>query len=52
MKSDCDAFAEDPELEIARILMEAATAVKYTGDTSRVIRDINGNTCGKWELKI
>jgi hypothetical protein len=44
------AFAEEPEREIARLLREAADRIEPDGLLSgtRVLVDINGNTCGSW----
>lgn len=44
------AFAEDPKMEIARILREAAKKIEddHVGGN---LKDINGNTVGRWEIE-
>ena len=43
-----DAFDDCPE-ECVRILREIANALRH-GQADGAVRDINGNTIGKWEL--
>lgn len=45
-----DAFAENPELEVSRILREIADKVE-NGNISGKIRDINGNQVGIFKIK-
>ena len=45
-----EAFAEDPEIEVASLLRRIASKVE-SGYTSGPVRDINGNTVGRWSLK-
>jgi hypothetical protein len=47
ISTDNEAFSADPGAEIARILRFAADQVAGNGITA--LRDINGNTVGKWE---
>ncbi len=44
------AFEEAPASELARILRELANRVEGDGDELGLIRDINGNTVGKFEV--
>lgn len=48
---DCsnDAFEEDLEYEVARILRNAADKLR-SGETEGTLRDINGNTVGSYKL--
>lgn len=50
IKTDNDAFAENPEKEVARILADLGKRMKDSHFAARNrpehIRDINGNTCG------
>lgn len=41
-----NAFAEQPEQEVARILREAADRIER-GDGDFSLKDINGNQCGE-----
>ena len=47
IETDNEAFSADPGAESARILRFAADQVAGNGISS--LRDINGNTVGKWE---
>lgn len=48
---DNDAFGDEPEHEIARILKEFATAIHTYGIASKhSLRDLNGNTVGNTRL--
>ena len=50
---DSDAFADQPEIEIARLLRHAATRVEqgfFGRHSAMQVRDINGNTVGRWEF--
>jgi hypothetical protein len=46
------AFARDPSNEIRRILLELANRIEPcpTGEGRGNLRDLNGNTVGRWEL--
>lgn len=46
-ETDNDAFAENPEIEIARILR--AVADNVSGADGGYIRDVNGNHIGTWD---
>lgn len=48
-KTGNSAFGNDPTVEISRILGFIAGHVK-NGNTEAVIRDVNGNVIGKYEL--
>ena len=47
--TDNDAFAEDPQAEVARILRRVARTVVAGSDGGRCM-DINGNAVGSWEF--
>ena len=49
-RTDSAAFNGDPTDEISRILWQITGRVK-TGGTMGVIRDINGNVIGKYEIE-
>jgi hypothetical protein len=52
LNCDNEAFKYNCGNEIARILLEIATKAEYIrGPDYGNLRDINGNTVGKWELK-
>jgi hypothetical protein len=51
LNTDNDAFAEDPALEVARILREAADKLE-SGCTGSQLRDGNGNKVGQFTLDI
>lgn len=44
-----EAFADDPNEEIARLLEKAAQRVR-DGYQSDLLRDANGNTVGSWSI--
>jgi len=49
ISSNNDAFREDPDGEVCRILEETLAAVKeggVGGNREKTLRDINGNRCG------
>lgn len=46
---DNDAFGDDPQAELCRILGEIMEQLEG-GDMSHRIRDYNGNTVGAWAL--
>lgn len=43
------AFENAPEVETARILSDIASHL-LNGYKSRIVRDVNGNNIGSWEL--
>lgn len=43
-----DAFADEPNEELARLLEKAAQRLR-SGYVSDTLRDSNGNTVGKWD---
>jgi len=43
------AFADDPEMELARIFEKLADRLRMFGHLDHSIRDINGNTVGRIE---
>jgi hypothetical protein len=49
---ECDnaAFDDAPRYEISRILKELAERIEDGGDWTGVIRDVNGNRIGEFEL--
>lgn len=49
IKTDNAAFTDDPDAEVARILRAAADRVE-NGEMPGALRDINGNTVGRFEL--
>jgi hypothetical protein len=50
IKTDNAAFEDQPAIEIARILREAADRVEQSPIlVMGILRDINGNEVGKWE---
>lgn len=53
IRTDNDAFADDPRPEIARILRDIANRVESGDDYHhyRTIFDINGNDVGRFALK-
>lgn len=50
---ECDnaAFEEDPAQEVSRILTRTASHV-LNGHTEGRVKDINGNTIGRWSLEL
>lgn len=46
---DKDAFADQRDAEIARILRDAADHIER-GEWQRVVKDINGNTIGDYGI--
>jgi hypothetical protein len=48
IKTDNEAFSADPAAEITRIMRDVARWVR-DGSIGGTMRDINGNTVGKWE---
>ena len=50
IESGNEAFTEDPEAEVARILREVADKLQHENGGN--IRDINGNTVGLYELLV
>jgi hypothetical protein len=53
MTCDNDAFADMPELEVARILRSIATKLEFNKPSGfyETIFDDNGNDVGRWRLK-
>ncbi len=49
IRMDTDAFCDLPSTELARILRLCAIAAEE-GDSEMVLRDLNGNTVGKFEV--
>ena len=45
-----DAFGDAPEVEVGRILSRLAEHIASFGGDGGPIRDINGNTVGRWAL--
>lgn len=46
-----DAFNDAPERELARILRNVADKLETVGTGNRApVRDVNGNTVGRWEI--
>lgn len=50
IKTDNEAFSEDPGYEIARILKKIAQKLE-DGDTNGPVMDVNGNKVGQWVLE-
>ena len=51
IETENDAFSGDGEREVARLLRALAIRVE-AGEVDGVIRDINGNRCGAFDLRI
>ena len=51
IETDNAAFADDPWVEIARILRAVADRVELHGDRASRIRDANGNSVGRFEYE-
>lgn len=49
--TDNDAFAGDGAGEVARLLRNIAERVAG-GQMDGIVRDINGNTCGSFDLRL
>lgn len=45
------AFNSGMATETARILREVAERIEQDGDSEGILRDINGNTCGEFQVK-
>lgn len=50
-----DAFADDPQMEISRLLRTTAASVERYGSVGgpgeHKVRDSNGNTVGEWSIR-
>lgn len=46
------AFEDDARIEVARILREVAARLERDLETTRGIQDLNGNTVGRWSLRV
>lgn len=51
-ETDNNVFLDQPDAEVARILQAVADQVFDLGDRNGAIRDVNGNTIGRWTLEI
>ncbi len=49
-ETDNDAFAEAPATEVARILSRVSDDIRLNGAGHGVIKDINGNRIGSWQI--
>ena len=51
LNCDNEAFAEDPTLEIARLLRAVVERLEQDGARAGVLMDINGNRVGRFDLR-
>lgn len=46
-----DAFAESPEIEVARILLDVVRSIGRGATGSHPVRDLNGNAVGSFDFE-